>query len=150
MQYRNIILTAFFSAILLSCNTRNEEEVLQVAEPYIKSLAEYDIESARPYATQETIETLLDKVEKNILPSLDTNYIKQNTNAEITIQRVEFASDTSATVFYNKKTQIQNTNTKLEMRYRNGKWLAHQPFDSRIKVNVPTTSPEQKMATQKK
>ncbi|MBP5677355.1 MAG: hypothetical protein J6W88_02525 [Bacteroidales bacterium] len=100
-------------------------------------MAEYDISAARPYATEETQHATLDFIESNILPTIDSNYIHQNTPAQITIDSVIVSSDTSATVYFRKTTPIQkNTAATLHMRQRDGKWLAHQVVDFTIRFGT--------------
>ena len=120
--------------VLAACNS-TEREVRSNAEKYIMALAEYDLDAARPYATEETCTMTLDFIESNIMPTVDTAYIAQNTPAEIKIDSIVFASDTAATVYYRKSTPIQtNTPAVIDMRLRNGQWLAHQLVDFTIRV----------------
>lgn len=68
------------------------------------------------------------------MPILDSSYIEKNTPATIRIDSVTFSSDTSATVYYYKKTPIREDNISLEMRLRNGEWLAHQVINPSISI----------------
>lgn len=138
---RKFILALFAIAISLatSCNTRNpldniDKNLLSNAEKYIDALANYDFESARQYATPETKQITLQYFEGFIMPILDSSYIEKNTPATIRIDSVTFSSDTSATVYYYKKTPIRADNITLEMRQRNGQWLAHQVINPSISI----------------
>jgi len=132
---KTLLITASILSIL-SCNNQ-KYKVQENAEHYIKAMAEYDFDAARQYATEETQHATLDFIESNIMPTVDTNYIKQNTPAKITIDSVCFASDTTATVYFRKTTPIQtNTPASVEMRLRNGKWLAHQIVDFTVRFGT--------------
>lgn len=131
-----ILITTAVILCLTAC-TNTEHKVRKNAEKYIKAMAEYDFEAARPFATEETQCTTLDFIESNIMPTVDTAYIAQNTPAKITIDSVCFASDSAATVYFRKSTPIQtNTPATVEMRLRNGQWLAHQIIDFTIRMGT--------------
>ena len=59
---------------------------------------------------------------------LDTAYIAKDTPAEVDIETVERTSDTTAMVHYRKRTPIKDMAYNLEMRKRDGRWLAHSPI----------------------
>ena len=121
---------------LAACNS-TEHKVRQNAERYIKAMAEYDFKGARPFATPETQHTTLDFIESNIMPTVDTAFVRQNTPAKITIDSVVFTSDTAARVHFRKSTPIQtNTPATVEMRLRDGEWLAHQMVDFTVKMGT--------------
>lgn len=137
--------TLLFSlaAILLSCNS-TEREVSKGAMQYIMAMSEYNISAARAYATEETQHTTLDFMESNIMPTIDPDYIAQNTPAKISIDSVVFDSDTSATVYFRKTTPIQTkTPANVAMRLRDGQWLAHQIVDFTIRMGTHPSLPEE-------
>ena len=105
------------------------------ATAYIEAMANYDIASARPHATEETNNVTLNYFDKAMEMLEDSTFIQQNTPAVIRYDSIVFTSDTSATVYYNKQTPIQNANATLNMRLRNGEWLAHQVIDTRIRIS---------------
>ena len=151
LPMKNIKIYSLFGliALFLACgNTDNESSfsaedsiVLERAMPYIMALADYNIEAARPFATEETQRITLDFIESDIMPTVDSAYIKQNTPAQISVDSVIFSSDTTANVFYRKTTPIQsNSPASVEMRLRNGQWFAHQLVD--FTVHMSTHSQE--------
>ena len=96
------------------------------AKQYIQAMADYDIDRAYPYATLETQKYTLDYF-KPIILILDSSYIASNTPATITIDSITHSDDTSATVYFHKKTPLQpHVTSTVEMRLRDGQWLAHQ------------------------
>lgn len=98
---------------------------------YIQAMGAYDIEGARKYATEETQKTTLDFVENTILKNMSEEgkeNIKKNTPAEFSNVQVEIFDDTSANVSFHKKTPLAEADASVEMRKRDGKWLAYQPI----------------------
>lgn len=84
----------------------------------------------------------------------DKAYIQSDTPAELEITNLEFTSDTSAIATYHKVTPIKDLTGTLELRKRDGVWLAHTPIpvvsqtprkninDSRIKRFNPQKMPK--------
>lgn len=146
MSKKNICIYSILILCLTACTEDiREKAVRENAEKYIRALAEYDFEAARPYATLETQQRTLDFIESNILPTIDSASIKQNTPAKLTIDSIVFSSDTSARVFYRKTTPIQtNTPATVDMRLRNGQWLAHQLIDFTIRMGTQPQQPHSK------
>ena len=135
------LLFALSTLLAISCSTKNALEnidplLLSNAEKYIDAMANYDIESARQYATDETKNITLQFIEGFMMPKLDSSFIKKNTPAIIRIDSVTSADDTTATVYYNKKTPIRTDVVTLDMRLRNGQWLAHQVIDPKISLGT--------------
>ena len=59
---------------------------------------------------------------------VDTSYIASDTPAKLEVTNMEMTSDTSAVVSFVKNTPIkQDLRFAVEVRKRNGKWLAHSP-----------------------
>ena len=59
---------------------------------------------------------------------LDTGYIAKDTPASIEIISTNILSDSSALVVYHKTTPIKDFTDTLELRKRDGNWLAHSPI----------------------
>lgn len=104
-------------------------------------MAEYDFDAARQYATSETLSTI-DYIENYIMPSVDPEYIASNTPAKIDIDSIVVTADTTATVYFRKTTPIQtNTQAHVNMRLRDGQWLAHQVVDFTFQINTSSQAP---------
>lgn len=130
MKKLNLTLSLLLILTLCSCN-RQEKEITEAATGYLTALANYHIADAKPYATQETVETYIASLEQYIQPLLDTNELFRTncmaaTPATITIDNIEIKDDTIAMVTY---TQAMPTGTStgrtLEMRLRPEGWRAH-------------------------
>ena len=65
---------------------------------------------------------------KALVRMIDTAYIKSDTPASIEIVNVRIISDTVASVQYHKQTPIKDFIDTLELRKRDGRWLAHSPI----------------------
>lgn len=106
--------------------------VQQVAYAYSYAMANYHVEEAEQYATEETKNTTLVKA-RNLMKAVGDAYIQSDTPAEIEITNVEFQSDSVAIATYHKTTPIKDMTGTLELRKRNGKWYAHIP----LKITTP-------------
>lgn len=127
---KTLFLTAAIAAILFSACNSNENQIRKIAFGYLDAMGNYRISDAYPYATRETQENTLKFVEEAIMPNTDTNYIKSETPATITITNITITSDTTATVMFHKSTPSSERNNLLNMVKRDGKWQA----DVRIEV----------------
>lgn len=123
-----------FSGIVLLCHScKNEEQVVQqVAYAYSYAMANYRVDEAEQYATEETRNTTLIKA-RSLMQSVGDVYIQSDTPAEIEITNVELKSDTVAIATYHKTTPIKDMTGTLELRKREGEWYAHIP----LKETVP-------------
>lgn len=124
---RQIIFIAALTLLLTSCH--RDAALRESAMSYVQAIAEYRIDDAKQYATDETVQNTLRVVEFYIMPILDSTYIEQNTPAKIHIDSIQHQSDTVAMVYYTKKTPIQKAHAQIEMRLQNGQWKAHQPIE---------------------
>ena len=112
--------------LLVACN--NETATIKdVAYSYCYALANYNLDVAELYCTEETKVSFL-ATSRYMISLLDTAYIAKDTPAEVDIETVERTSDTTALVHYRKRTPIKDLTYNLEMRKRDGKWLAHAPI----------------------
>lgn len=117
-----------FALTIVSCQN-DERAARSAAYNYSFAMANYDIDQAEKYSDEETIETTI-SMARNILPMVDTAYIKSDTPATIEITSVQVTSDTTAVATYLKNTPIKKEMTgTLELRKRHGKWLAHAPIE---------------------
>lgn len=122
---------AFASMILFSACNSNENQIRKIAFGYLDAMGNYRISEAYPYATQETQESTLKYIEEFIMPRTDTNYLKSETPATITITNISITSDTTATVMFHKSTPSSERNNILNMVKRNGEWRAN------VAISVP-------------
>lgn len=114
--------------------------VQQVAYAYSYALANYHVDEAEEYATEETKSTTLVKA-RSLVKAVGDEYIQSDTPAEIEITDVELQSDTVAIATYHKTTPIKDITGTLELRKRDGEWFAHSPMK---KVVVPEEKPQYK------
>ncbi len=112
--------------IFVSCNTE-KKEIREAAYEYSIAAAHYDVKKAGLYCTDETKETTL-RVAETLLGLVDSAYIASDYPAKIEITKIKVISDTVATVRYHKTTPIKDFTDTLELRKRDGKWLAHSPI----------------------
>lgn len=146
-----LTLSVFCCAFLASCHT-DRQNATKAAYEYSYAMANYQIDQAEPFATEETKSTTLVKA-RQLVNAVDKAYIQSDTPAELEITNLEFTSDTSAIATYHKTTPIKDFSGTLELRKRNGIWLAHTPIpvveqasrnninDSRIKRFNPKKMP---------
>lgn len=123
-----VLLFAFATIVFAtaSCQqpTSDKKQVKQVAYAYEQALGDYDLAVARHYATEETKSKTLVVAEK-LMKSVSRENIEANMPAKIKISKVKILSDTTATANWHKETPIKECSGTLELRKRNGKWLAH-------------------------
>ena len=118
-----LILVAGVLFCCCSCKSdRNLAE--QTAYNYSFAMANYEIDEAAKYATDETQNTIL-RTAKKLVEGLDSSYIKSDTPATIEIIDVELTSDTTAVATYHKITPIKDFSGTVELRKRDGQWKAH-------------------------
>ena len=103
-----------------------EKKIKDAAYNYSYAMANYDIDGAEPYADDATKQTTL-TTGRGLLQMVDTNYIKSDTPATITIEKVEMLSDSSAVATYHKVTPIKNFRDTVEVRKYGRQWLVHTP-----------------------
>lgn len=126
MKSKTLLMLACIG-MMAACNP--DAPIKKNAMLYAQHMADYDIDGAYPYATPETQTLTLDFFKTKILPALNPSYIDSNTPATLYVDSIVRHSDTEAIVYYHKRTPIvQHLDATLEMRLRDGQWLAHQPI----------------------
>ncbi len=111
---------------MMSC-TSDEQKAQKAAYNYSYEMANYKLDEAEKYATEETINTTI-TTGKSLMQFVDIDYIASDTPAKIEVTKTEMTSDTSATVTLVKNTPIKkDMQFTVEVRKRDGKWLAHAP-----------------------
>ncbi|MCQ2299012.1 MAG: hypothetical protein MJZ81_02660 [Bacteroidales bacterium] len=130
MKKATILLLAI-SALAISCKDKDRESITLAAHGYLDAMANYKINEATAFCTEETKSTYIAFLNEFFVPQYDTSTIlRANCAAEmpatITIQDIEISNDTTAVVTYTKTTprQISKDQT-LKMRKRSGEWYAH-------------------------
>lgn len=122
---KRILLLMLSSTLLLSCSYSSEKKIIrEVAYNYAYALANYNVDEAENYATEETRSLTL-AVARNMITAVGSEYIKSDTPAEIEIRSVEIINDTVAKTVYHKTTPLKDFSDTLYLRKRNGEWLAH-------------------------
>ena len=120
--------TLLATLILTGCA---ERQIKDSAYNYANAMANYQVAEAKAYATEETQHTTL-VVAERLVKRVDPEYIASDTPAQVTILSAEKTSDTSAYAVYHKKTPIKDFTDTLQLRKRQGKWLAH------VELQAPT------------
>lgn len=121
-KYLLLSITAF----LIACSGENAA-IKEVAYNYCYALANYRLDDAEHYCTEETRCTFIETA-RFMVSLVDTAYIISDTPATVDILSVECVSDTTAIVEYRKVTPIKDNTYTLQMRKRDGRWLAHDPI----------------------
>lgn len=124
MKYSQFILLGL--AVLATACSNNEKRIHEAAYNYSLAMANYDIDAAEPYADEETRQTTL-TTGRGLLQIVDTNYIKSDTPATITIESIQMLSDTAAAVTYHKVTPLKDFHDTIEVRKHGRQWLVHTP-----------------------
>lgn len=119
------IMLMLVAVVVLSCCCQHERKLVeQAAYDYSFAMANYKVDEAEKYATDETKKTTL-VMAKGIVQKVDPNYIKSDTPATIDIIDVRMVNDTCAVATYHKITPLKDFSDTLELRKRDGKWQAH-------------------------
>lgn len=119
-----------FAALLLcSCTSiqerRNTQKAIKNnAYHYVDAMANYRIDDAEPYCTQETRDGVL-TTGRRLMAAVTPGYIESDTPATVTIEKVELTSDTTAIVSYHKITPIKDMRGDVPLVLRDGEWLVH-------------------------
>lgn len=119
--------------------------VEKAAYQYSYAMANYNVDEAAKYATEETKNTTL-KTAKSLVQRVDSSYIKSDTPASIDIIKVTIENDSMAVATYHKITPLKDFSGSVNMRKRNGHWYAHvtpRSYSDSLK-RQETTKPERK------
>ncbi len=119
---------------LMACNSETKE-IRQVAYDYCMATANYRIDDAEQYCTEETSKSTL-VMARYLISLVDTSFIASNTPAEITIEKVERTSDTTAVVTYHNTTPLKSYSNTVDLLRRDGRWLVHLPLTAPEKENT--------------
>lgn len=128
-------LIAFIIVCIAAACSTEKKQINDAARHYLQATADYDVSTAINYCTPETGNALR-TIERTLLSIADSNYIKENTPAEITLKKTILTTDTTAKVAYHKKTPIQQFSDTLNLVKRDGRWMAQ--INIAIPVSIPT------------
>jgi hypothetical protein len=122
---KKIALVLMAVAVFACCGCKHEMKMVEkAAYEYSYAMANYDVDEAAKYATEETQNTIL-KTAKSLLQRVDSSYIKSDTPAKIEIIKVDMVNDSMAVAVYHKQTPLKDFSGTVDMRKRNGQWYAH-------------------------
>ncbi len=118
--------------LLASCNL-DEKKAREVGYDYAFAMANYQVDEAAKYATEETRRSTL-ILAKNYTAAVGEEYVKSDTPAKL--ETVDFTriDDTTAIMNFHKTTPIKDTRFSLLLRKRNGHWLAHDTIPTITKI----------------
>lgn len=127
--------------MLLFCScacerTAEKKEVKRVAYEYVWSLANFDVQRAEKYASEETRRETLGTA-RTLMAQTDRKVIEQDLPAKVRITNVKLTSDTTATAVWHKTTPRKKNSRPMELRKRNGKWQAHDLIKRRTSDPMP-------------
>ncbi len=134
---KNIVLIIAALGLLFAACAGEKDAIRQVAYDYSYNAANYNIDEAEIYATEETREITL-KVARRLIESVGSDYIKSDTPATIEIKAVEQTNDTMAYAVYHKVTPIKDFVDTIQLRKRDGEWYAHVVIPV-VKRTAPAT-----------
>ena len=149
-RYINIAFTALLTVILTVACNNDERQIRRAAQGYLDAMANYRIEEAEPYATEETRNITLRFVQEAIMPNLAPNVIPDNTPASIEITSVDITTDSTATVVYTKTTPHETTNETIDLLKRNNEWRIHLVVDIPPILSLLNNTAAAKDAAQKR
>ena len=119
------VIVMSVAMLLFSCCCQHEQKLIEkAAYNYSYAMANYQIDEAEKYATEETKNSTL-KMAKEIVKKVDSNYIKSDMPATIDIVDVKVVNDTCAVATYHKVTPLKDFSDTLELRKRGGQWKAY-------------------------
>lgn len=127
-KFARILLAACLVVSLMACRSE-ERKAERVAYLYSKAMANYRIDDAEPYVTEETLPTL--DFLRRLVKEVPSEYIERDTPATIEITQVSLTSDTTAWAHYHKTTPNKDFRDSIPMVRREGKWRIHIPMNQR-------------------
>jgi hypothetical protein len=135
----NTTSLALFAILLYGCNNE-EKNITHTAYQYAYYTANYQLDSAANYATDETKNTTM-VMGRKLMAAVGEEYIMSDTPAEIEIIDVSQENDTDAYAVYHKTTPIKNFIDTLALKKRNGEWQAHSPTPIVHRINNTPNNP---------
>lgn len=136
MKKHSIVIFTAATLLLATACTNTTEKIRETAYQYSFALANYRVDDAASYCTQETQESTL-QYASHLLENVPAEYIASDTPATIEIKDITMTSDTTATVVYHKTTPIKDFDGSLGLVKRGKEWLAHDPMESTVNNREP-------------
>lgn len=133
MKISSISIIAITVTLFLSCCSTEKKAIRDVAYGYVYATSNYEIDKAEPFASASTREHTIPFLKNFLLPITDSNFIKENTPASVTINSIEIDGDTAWAKYTRTTPKGTKTNTICVIK-ENGQWL----------VDVPLVLPESK------
>lgn len=137
-KHFSFILCLSALALLLAGCDRNEKQARKVGYNYAYAMANYRVQEAAQYATEETKNTTL-VIAQRLTDAVGEEYVKSDTPAKVEIVKYSQLDDTTAVIEFHKTTPIKNSNFPLLMRKRNGQWMAHDTIPTHKDTELTET-----------
>lgn len=119
-----ILCLSALALLLVGCD-RNEKQARKVGYNYAYAMANYRVQEAAQYATEETKNTTL-VIAQRLTDAVGEEYIKSDTPAKVEIVKVNRIDDTTTVIDFIKNTPIKkDVKFSSLIRKRNGRWLVH-------------------------
>lgn len=118
------LLACVAVSLLCSSCKSNQKKAEEVAYKYAYAMANYQVSEAAKYASEETQNTTLVMAER-LVKAVGEEYVKSDTPAKVEIIEVKITDDTVGLAIFHKTTPIKDMMCKLNLRKRDGKWVAY-------------------------
>jgi hypothetical protein len=119
-----LLAALLLTSSVLMTQDNPKKEIKMVAYNYLDAMGNYRIDDAVPYCTKETQDGVL-VTGRKLVEMVQPGYIESDTPAKIKITDVELLSDTTAKVYYTKRTPIKKQNGEVKLVLRDGQWKVH-------------------------
>ena len=124
-----ILCFSALALLLTGCNL-NERKARKVGYNYANAMANYQVQEAAQYATEETKNTTL-VIAQRLTDAVGEEYVKSDTPAKVEIVTFTRIDDTTAIINFHKTTPIKDSRFSLLLRKRNSRWLVHDTIPVR-------------------
>lgn len=124
-----IMCLSALALLLVGCD-RNEKQARKVGYNYANAMANYQVQEAAQYATEETKNTTL-VIAQRLTDAVGEEYVKSDTPAKVEIVNFTRIDDTTAIINFHKTTPIKDSRFSLLLRKRNSRWLVHDTIPVR-------------------
>ncbi|MBP3762367.1 MAG: hypothetical protein J6I49_00630 [Bacteroidales bacterium] len=125
MKYKFIYTLLAAGAVAAACGGgKRDADIAEAAYNYCMATSVYDIDAAEAYCTEESARKTL-QTARYLMQFVDSAYIASDSPVEITIKKTRQTSDTTAYAVYHKTTPIKDFTDTVQLRKRDGRWLAH-------------------------
>ena len=119
-----ILFLSALALLLVGCD-RNEKQARKVGYNYANAMANYQVQEAAQYATEETKNTTL-VIAQRLTDAVGEEYVKSDTPAKVEIVKLKRIDDTTIVMDFRKNTPIKkNVEFSLLIHRRNNQWLVH-------------------------